>query len=156
MEMCNKSIKHRQTDADTTTYIVSKQKKLQNDIETFLDMPYDAAASLTDCHKTTLLVLQNENTISLNRPLLAMSKETPDYRAALQSCISAARSVVGHLHDYLVRFRQDPAMRAGINAGIVSPLLWPSFTWAIWQSAFIILYAAMEGELPKPNAMRYV
>lgn len=74
-----------------------------------------------------------------------MAKDTPDYKAALQSCIGASRAIIGILHKYLTE---------SIQPENSTPLLWPSFTWAAWQSAFIATYAAMEGELPKQNASR--
>ena len=154
MELCNKSVQHRQADPDATTYIVSKKKKLQNDIETFLDTLSDTGTTLSDYHQTTLTVLQHESTIALNRPLLAMPKDTADYRAALQSCIIAARSVVGQLYKYLNHFREASVVRTGLDKTALPPLSWPSFTWAVWQSAFILLYAAVEGELPKTNAIK--
>ena len=77
-----------------------------------------------------------------------MAKDTPDYKAALQSCIGASRAIIGILHKYLTEVLRPEGQK---NA---TPLLWPSFTWAAWQSAFIATYAAMEGELPKQNASR--
>lgn len=119
--------------------------KWRNDLETILDTVHDPRPILNRYHGTTLSVLQHECTIILNRPLLATAKDTPDYKAALHSCIGASRAIIGILHKYLIEAAQPE------NS---TPLLWPSFTWAAWQSAFIATYAAMEGELPKQNASR--
>jgi hypothetical protein len=109
---------------------------------------HDHRPILNKYHGTTLSVLQHECTIILNRPLLAMAKDTPDYKAALQSCIGASRAIIGILHKYLTEVLRPEGQKGA------TPLLWPSFTWAAWQSAFIATYAAMEGELPKQNASR--
>lgn len=156
VELCNKALSHRQTDPDAATSIIAKINKWWNDIESFLDVSEHTANMLGDCHRTTLLVLRHECTIALNRPLLAMPKETADYKSALQSCINAARTIISTLHWSIAGGR--PASRGG---GVLGPskagtLLWPSFTWAVWQSAFIVLYAAIELELPRVNADRYV
>ncbi|OQO12327.1 hypothetical protein B0A48_02969 [Cryoendolithus antarcticus] len=97
---------------------------------------------------------KHECTISLNRPLLALPKDTSDYKAALQSCISAARSIIALLYDDLKGTTAMHSSSNGYSTLTTHALLWPSFTWATWQSAFIILYAAVEGELPKDSAMK--
>jgi hypothetical protein len=147
VELCNKSINHRQADSNASTEINAKMNKWRNDLETILDSAHDHRPILNKYHGTTLSVLQHECTIILNRPLLAMAKDTSDYKAALQSCIGASRAIIGILHKYLTQVPND-------NQRNSTPLLWPSFTWAAWQSAFIATYAAMEGELPKQNASR--
>lgn len=148
VELCNKSINHRQADPHASTEINAKMNKWRNDLETIVDNVHDPKPVLNEYHGTTLSVLQHECTIILNRPLLATGKDTPDYKAALQSCIGASRAIIGILHKYLTQNLSADKQKKG------TPLLWPSFTWAAWQSAFIATYAAMEGELPKQNASR--
>ncbi|KAL1586998.1 hypothetical protein WHR41_04121 [Cladosporium halotolerans] len=148
VELCHKSINHRQADPDASTAIIARMNKWRNDLETILDTTHDSKPILNKYHGTTLSVLQHECTIILNRPLLAMGKDTQDYKAALQSCIGASRAIIGILHKYLTQVIQSD------KQATFTPLLWPSFTWAAWQSAFIATYAAMEGELPKQNASR--
>lgn len=150
VELCHKSINHRQADPDASTAIIARMNKWRNDLETILDTTHDSKPILNKYHGTTLSVLQHECTIILNRPLLAMGKDTQDYKAALQSCIGASRAIIGILHKYLTQVIQSD------KQATFTPLLWPSFTWAAWQSAFIATYAAMEGELPKQNASRYI
>ena len=156
MELCNKSIKHRQGDPDAATRIVAKLNKLENDLESLLDTSANASPAISAYQQTILAVLRHECTISLNRPLLATAKDTPDYKAALQSCISAARSIITTLATYLSNAAQLASTPGLQSQTAITPLLWPSFTWAIWQSAFIVVYAAIEGQLPKPSASRYV
>lgn len=150
VELCNKSINHRQADSHASTEITASMNKWRNDLETVLDASHEPKPILNAFQGMTLSVLQHECTIILNRPLLAMGKDTPDYKSALQSCIGASRAIIGILHKYLTQVIQ------GENRSTATPLLWPSFTWASWQSAFIATYAAMEGEQPKQNASRYV
>lgn len=150
VELCNKSINHRQADSHASTEITASMNKWRNDLETVLDASHEPKPILNAFQSMTLSVLQHECTIILNRPLLAMGKDTPDYKSALQSCIGASRAIIGILHKYLTQVIQ------GENRSTATPLLWPSFTWASWQSAFIATYAAMEGEQPKQNASRYV
>nr|OQO13852.1 hypothetical protein B0A51_17456 [Rachicladosporium sp. CCFEE 5018] len=154
MELCNKSISHRQTDVEATTSIVAKMRKWQNDLETFLEETSHSPAACASQHRTMLTVLRHECTISLNRPLLALPKDTSDYKAALQSCISAARSIIALLYDDLKGATAMHPPSNGYSTLTTHALLWPSLTWATWQSAFIILYAAVEGELPKDSAMK--
>lgn len=156
MELCNKSIKHRQGDPDAATRIIAKLNKLENDIESLLDVTTASLPAISAYQQTILAVLRHECTISLNRPLLATAKDTPDYKAALQSCISAARSIINILATYLSRASQMAAAPGPSSQATITPLLWPSFTWAVWQSAFIVVYAAIEGQLPKSSASRYV
>jgi hypothetical protein len=98
-------------------------------------------------HEIVLVVSQHELIISLNRPLLALEKHTSEYSAALQICIRASRAIIMILHQYL---RTHASQRPPDQV----PLLFPSFTWCVWQSSFIVLHAALEGEMPKPTARR--
>jgi hypothetical protein len=148
VELCNKSINHRQADSNASTEINAKMNKWRNDLETILDTVHNPKPVLNEYHGTMLSVLQHECTIILNRPLLAMAKDTSDYKAALQSCIGASRAIIGIMYKYLTQVLHPDRQTKS------TPLLWPSFTWAAWQSAFIATYAAMEGELPKQNASR--
>lgn len=133
---------------------MAKLNKLENDIESLLDVPPAMSPAISAYQQTILAVLRHECTISLNRPLLATAKDTPDYKAALQSCISAARSIISTLSTYLSNASRIASSSGPSSQATITPLLWPSFTWAVWQSAFIVVYAAIEGQLPKPSASR--
>jgi hypothetical protein len=150
MELRNKSIHQRTANRDLATLIGAGIDKWANDLQYIIDAAdHDESFRLNTLHKTVLLVSQHELVISLNRPLLTLEKHTPDYVAALQTCIRASRAIVSSLQEYLraEASRQSPDISP-------APLLWPSLTWCVWQSSFIILHAALEGEMPRPTARR--
>lgn len=150
MELRNKSIHQRTTNRDLATLIGAKIDKFGNDIQYVIDaFERDDLDRFTILHETVLLVSQHELIISLNRPLLALEKHTPEYAAALQTCIRASRAVIAILHQYL---HTQTIRRSPSTCGI--PLLWPSLTWCVWISSFIVLHAALEGEMPKCVARR--
>ena len=136
MELCNKSIKHRQGDPDAATRIVAKLNKLENDIESLLDVFTTTSPAISAYQQTILAVLRHECTISLNRPLLSTAKDTADYKAALQSCISAARSIINTLAAYLSNASLIVATPNPLSQKAMTPLLWPSFTWAVWPVSY--------------------
>jgi hypothetical protein len=150
MELRNKSIHQRTSNRDLATLIGAKIDKFANDLQYTIDAgKYDEADRFSTLHETILLVSQHELIISLNRPLLALEKHTSEYMAGLQACIRASRAVVLVLHQYLRTQAHGQAPEPPI-----APLLWPSLTWCVWQASFIILHAALEGEMPKPTARR--
>lgn len=81
----------------------------------------------------------------MNRPLLAAEASSPEYRTALQICIESSRSLLTTLRQYQST-KSVPSV----------PLVWPSFTWAVWLSCLILIYAAWEGEFPTSSASRYL
>lgn len=120
--------------------IKPKVEKWFNQVEHEIDMLSEESAPMSYIHEAILHVLHNESIIALNRPMLAGSKEDDDYGAALQSCISASRSTIKTLAG-LIQLN-------GFDARNAVPLIWPSFTWATWMSAFVVIYAASEREMP--------
>jgi hypothetical protein len=150
MELRNKSIHQRTTNRDLATLIGARANKYANDIQYAIDAAeHDESDCFNSIHQTILLVSQHELIISLNRPLLVLEKHTPEYMAALQTCIRASRAIISILHKYLPT--QDVQRLPDIST---APLLHHSFTWCVWQSSFIVLHAALEGEMPKPTARR--
>jgi hypothetical protein len=150
MELRNKSIHQRTTNRDLATLIGARIDKFGNDLQYAMDgAEYDNSDCFNKLHEAVLLVSQHELIISLNRPLLALEKDTSDYISALQICIRASRTIVSVLHQYLLAQIHQQASEPPI-----APLLWPSLTWCVWQASFIILHAALEGEMPKPTARR--
>jgi hypothetical protein len=150
MELRNKSIHQRTSNRDLATVIGASIDKWANDLQYLIDATeHDKSSRFNALHQAVLLVSQHELVISLNRPLLASEKHTPDYVAALQTCIRASRAIISILHHYL-------CAQANRQASDLypTPLLWPSLTWCVWQSSFIVLHAALEGEMPKPTARR--
>jgi hypothetical protein len=98
-------------------------------------------------------VLRFESILALHRSLLAASKKDTAYNAALQRCITASRSIINTLHKALKGFGAFDGS-PGVNGYESTPLLWPSFTWAIWMSTFIIISAATEDQVPRDVAFR--
>ena len=147
MELRNKSISHRQADREQATLLSTKIAKWSNDVDGFLES--EEAYTMTSFHHTVLTVLKGESVIALNRPLLA-TKVKPEYDSALHSCISASRSIISTLHKYMFR----TLARTDDSQTPVMPLAWPSFTWSVWMSAFIALYATLENEMYRTVAAR--
>lgn len=149
MELRNKSIHLRQANKDLATLIGARVDKWANELQCFIEMAGDTDSSgFNNTHRVILSVLQYESVISLNRPLLALDKDTSEYMAALQTCIRASRSVISILTSHLKSQDQQNVWNTA--------LLWPSLTWCVWMSAFILLHAAIEGEIPRPVARKYV
>ncbi|KAH0276766.1 hypothetical protein KCU91_g3649, partial [Aureobasidium melanogenum] len=150
VELRNKSIHQRTADRDLATLIGARIDKWANDLQYVLDAAeYDGSSCFSALHETVLLVSQHELIISLNRPLLALEKHTPEYMAALQTCIRASKSIISALRKYLFYRVNQRAQETS-----TTPLLWPSLTWCVWMSAFIVLHAAIEGEMPKQVARK--
>jgi len=109
--------------------------------------------TISKTHQVTLIVLRFESVLALHRSVLATSKKNAAYNAALQRCISASRSVINTLRKALRGFGAFDGS-PGQHGYERTPLLWPSFTWAVWMSAFIILSAAAEGQVTSDIALR--
>ena len=146
LELCHKSINHRKAQHDQANLINGKITKWANDIEQFLDNYSPESSPLAKSHQTILTVLKHECIIALDRPLLT-SPADPSYDNGLQSCISASRAIIKCL--------SAPSSKVEIEGARLA-LLWPSMTWAVWMSAFVMLFAAIKQEVPKPAAIRYV
>ncbi|KKK14954.1 hypothetical protein ARAM_002587 [Aspergillus rambellii] len=150
VELRNKSILHRDDSIDATQVhgeLTQWWNEVYDDvypIET-ADDSNPAEPTLAPFHRLLLTVLRHESIISMNRPLLAAKASSPEYRTALQICIESSRSLLTSLRQYLSSDLSETSV----------PLVWPSFTWAVWMSCLILLYAAWEGEFPAPSASRY-
>lgn len=144
-----------QTDNDQAITINAKLTKWWNEVDDYLESNSHKSAPISHSHQVTLNVLRYESTIALNRNILATSEKNSAYHAALQNCIAASRSVINTLYKALksqTPFEVSPGQEVPEN----TPLLWPSFTWAVWMSAFIISFAANEDQVPYETASRYV
>lgn len=102
--------------------------------------------SISKPHQVTLMVLRFETILALHRSILGNPKHDTVFNAALQRCITASRSIINTLHKALKGFGAFDGS-PGQNGYESTPLLWPSFTWAIWMSTFIVMFAATEGQL---------
>ncbi|PSN68638.1 hypothetical protein BS50DRAFT_321301 [Corynespora cassiicola Philippines] len=135
MELRNKSISARQEGADLDVVITAKLARWWNDVEEFIDSDENDPPAMSTYHRTVLTILYHESLISLNRPILASLNMGSAYNAALQYCIASSRSIISTLHKAIKPVRNSE------QANPV-PLLWHTFTWAVWMSTFILFYAA--------------
>jgi hypothetical protein len=135
-----------QKDPDRATAITARLGQWWNDIEDLQDAEEDQYASIY--HVTVLTVLKHEAIISLNRPALAASRQGPAYDAALQCCIGSARAIITTLHK-AIKPRGGPQKDAPLS------LLWPSFTWAVWISTFVLFHAASSNHISQGVVSRY-
>ncbi|EAU38516.1 conserved hypothetical protein [Aspergillus terreus NIH2624] len=147
VELRNKSLAHTQS-SPTATQINGELTQWWNEVYDDVnlldnDTPEDdSPPALAPLHRLLLIVLRHESIISMNRPLLATEPTSPEYKAALQVCIESSRELIAELRRHL-------------TVAPVVPLVWPSFTWAVWMSCLILVYAAWEGEFAIAAASRY-
>lgn len=106
----------------------------------------ELAQSIAKPHQVTLMVLRFETILALHRSVLGNPKHDTVFNVALQRCVTASRSIINTLHKALKGFGAFDGS-PGQNGYERTPLLWPSFTWAIWMSTFIIIFAAAEKQL---------
>ncbi|KJK67807.1 specific transcription factor domain protein [Aspergillus parasiticus SU-1] len=143
LELRNKSILHSQETSNTATQVNGELAHWWNEV--YDDVyPVEEDPGLSPLHRLLLIVFRHESIISMNRPLLAAEQSSPEYKAALQVCIESSRSLITALRGYVLPGGQGTV-----------PLVWPSFTWAVWMSCLILVYAAWEGDFPVLSASRY-
>ncbi|RAL10700.1 CeGAL family transcription factor, partial [Aspergillus homomorphus CBS 101889] len=103
-------------------------------------------AGLQPFHSLLLVVSRHEAKIALHRPLLAADNSTTaDYKAAFHTCINSSRSLLAALHAYISAPPSDNR----------PPLVVASFTWTVWMSCLILIYAAWTGHFSNQGALRY-
>ncbi|KAH7156616.1 fungal-specific transcription factor domain-containing protein [Dactylonectria macrodidyma] len=163
LELRNKSILKRQDTADRTAFVQTELAKWSNEIQDVVeeeeegdnlsDTDTPSQPKISSSHRLMLLYLKHESTICLNRPGLASEASSPSYSSAFQACISAAKSIciMFRRHRKRHRLNNDRAERR-----LAVPLLWPSFTWAMWISTFVLVHAAFESQVPLDSALRHV
>ncbi|KAL4873596.1 hypothetical protein BDV12DRAFT_81093 [Aspergillus spectabilis] len=149
IELRNKSIIHREDSIDATEVhgeLTHWWNEVYDDVHPIEhdDTDTTTCVSIEPFHRLLLVILRHEAIISMNRPLLAAEASSSEYRTALQICIESSRSILTTLRQYLSS-KNDTSI----------PLVWPSFTWAVWMSCLILIYAAWEGEFPTTSASRY-
>ena len=106
----------------------------------------DEGQSIAKSHQVTLIVLRFETILALHRSILGNPKHDTVFNAALQRCVTASRSIINTLHKALKGFGAFDGS-PGQHGYESTPLLWPSFTWAVWMSAFVVIFAATEDQL---------
>ncbi|OHF04199.1 fungal specific transcription factor domain-containing protein [Colletotrichum orchidophilum] len=158
LELRNKSIHSRDDTADRASYVQVELAKWSNEIHDAVEdeHTHDETAPqppMSARHRIFLLLLKYESMISLNRPMLTSDPSSPAYSTGLQNCIFAAKSIFIALkrHHSQNKIPEDPT-----SACWLEPLLQPSFTWAVWISAFILIYAGFERQLPLSSALKHV
>ncbi|RAH69726.1 CeGAL family transcription factor, partial [Aspergillus aculeatinus CBS 121060] len=108
--------------------------------------PAEASSPLQPFHALLLVVSRHEAKIALHRPLLAADNPTTaDYKAAFLTCINSSRSLLAALHGYITAPPGDNR----------PPLIVASFTWTVWMSCLILIYAAWTRHFSNEGALRY-
>ncbi|RFU23748.1 hypothetical protein B7463_g12591, partial [Scytalidium lignicola] len=153
MDLRNRSDSQSQVETDEAVTINAELTKWWNDVEEYLESSSMALVPISRYHEVTLVVLRHEAIIALNKHTLATAGKPSTYNAALQNCIGASRSIINALHKAL-----DISGKLNSSAASDDPedcaLFWPSFTWGVWMSAFIMIYAANEDQAPQDVATR--
>ncbi|KAF9775412.1 hypothetical protein IL306_006484 [Fusarium sp. DS 682] len=149
LELRNKSMLQRQDTADRAAFVQAELAKWFNEIQDAVEEDdladlNSTAPAISEYHKVMLLVLKHESAICLNRPGLASEHPSSSYSSAFQACISAAKSILIILKKHRNRY-QLQVDSTGVKSQ--TPLLWPSFTWSIWISAFVLIHAAFEKQV---------
>ncbi|WYZ33924.1 hypothetical protein EsH8_I_000200 [Colletotrichum jinshuiense] len=158
LELRNKSIHSRDDTADRASYVQAELAKWSNEIHDAVEDEHThedvgPQSPISSGHRLFLLLLKYESMISLNRPMMTSDPSSPAYSAGLQNCIFAAKSIFIALKKHHAQ-NKDPSDAA--SACLSEPILQPSFTWAVWISAFILIYAAFERQLPLASALKHV
>ncbi|KAK7404026.1 hypothetical protein QQX98_010199 [Neonectria punicea] len=163
LELRNKSLLKRRDTADRAAFVQTELAKWSNEIHDFVEEDDEAEHSsdtempsrlkISPSHRLMLLVLKHESMICLNRPGLASETSSPSYSSAFQACISAAKSICIIFKRHRKRHRLDTNHT---ERRLAMPLLWPSFTWAVWISTFVLVHAAFESQVPLDSALRHV
>lgn len=153
LELRNKSIVTRQDTADRAIVVQTELARWANEIQDTVEEAEsgdEAEEGVSSGHRLVLLLSKYESLISLNRPMMASDASTPSWSAAMQACISAAKSICITMKRHANRNKGPDTARPTLAA----PMLWPSFTWAVWISAFVLAYAAFEQQMPLDSALR--
>ncbi|KAJ5624499.1 hypothetical protein N7510_000808 [Penicillium lagena] len=151
LELRNKSILHSHPSSLEAARVNGEMSQWWNEVYDDVYPVEDDGdtRSLHPYHQSLLMVLRNEAIISMNRPLLAAEKPSPEYKNALQTCIESSRSLLLGLNRYRASASREEQTRSD------APLSWPSFTWATWMACLILMYASWEGDFPIPLALKY-
>lgn len=164
LELRNKNLKVRHDTLDRSLLVQAQLAKWVNEVHdaTELSMAYadealdepateESGDLFSVHHKTLLNILQYESVITLNRPLLASNPATPASQAALQTCISASRSVIDTIRNsQSLKNRTETDSQKSLH----DIMVWPLLTWSVWMSCFILAYAALEGVTTVLSAQR--
>ncbi|KAL2065659.1 hypothetical protein VTL71DRAFT_3329 [Oculimacula yallundae] len=166
LELRHKSVLHRTSDQDEVAHVDAEISKWWNEAQDLLDPHYmeneeldeavngqRPASPLKDSHKLLLIVQKHESTILLNRPVITSAPNSSMFASAMQKCIGASKQIVSKVYQHLQTGMNEAGSR---NGGIHNPLCWPGFTWCIWMSGLILVYAACEGHYSVQTSQRDV
>ncbi|KAJ5115257.1 transcriptional regulator family: Fungal Specific TF [Penicillium alfredii] len=149
LELRNKSILHSHASSVEAAHVNSELSQWWNEvyddvypIDEHVDIGEEQGPPVQPYHRLVLIILRYEAIISMNRPLLAAERPSPEYKNALQTCIESSRSLLA-------------ALKQSMSSSSEAPLAWPSFTWATWMACLILMYASWEGEFVIPTALKY-
>ncbi|KFY29697.1 hypothetical protein V494_08538 [Pseudogymnoascus sp. VKM F-4513 (FW-928)] len=154
LELRHKCANSRTTSPEEVSYVDAMISKWWNEAQDLLEPDYinDAAGEepagrqapclLKETHKLLIVVQKHESTILLNRPLITSGYDSSLFEAAMQKCIGASKQIVSQVYLHLHAGMDQVGSRDG---KIPNPLFWPGFTWCIWMSGLILVYAASEG-----------
>ncbi|KAH7305439.1 fungal-specific transcription factor domain-containing protein [Stachybotrys elegans] len=152
LELRSKSVLQRQDTTERTAYVQTELAKWANEIQDIVEDPYQDSSTISSSHRLMLRTLKYESIISLNRPGLAAEFPDISYSSAFQACISAAKSICIDMKRHVTHHRledENDAKRLHL------PLLWPSFTWTVWISVFVLIHAAFENQTPMKSVLRH-
>ncbi|KAH8730711.1 fungal-specific transcription factor domain-containing protein [Phaeosphaeriaceae sp. PMI808] len=139
IELRNKSLHYVHKDPNTATTISAQLARWWNDVEDLYDA--EDIRVISPYHRTILILLKHESMISLHRPILAASRRGAGYEEALQICIGSARSIITTLYGAIKHEAKTSSRSEALT------LMWPSCTWAVWISSFILFFAASSHNL---------
>lgn len=164
VELRNKCLNSRQDTTDRANLVQSKLARWSNDIQDEIedmDRPAEErredASMISERHCVLLLLLKSESEICLNRPMVASIADSNTHGSALQACISAAKGICSAAKKHTRKQKsQNYTSDSSQDLRLAVPLVWPSLTWTLWVSAFMLLYATFDDQLSLNNALRYV
>ncbi|KAI0904202.1 putative Zn(II)2Cys6 transcription factor [Ustulina deusta] len=166
LAMLNKSIRFRREDSERALRVHAELKRWTNEVYDLTSIhPQSQSSPAEDpggrgpdtpegcmhpSHRILLVILQHELILSLYRPLLVSDLGTLSSQAAFQECINASRAIIDTAADNSRDFGgKEPKLKNG-------HLFWPSLTWSIWMSCFVLTYAVIKGITTAVSAKRQV
>ncbi|OAQ87061.1 C6 transcription factor [Purpureocillium lilacinum] len=164
VELRNKCLHSRQDTADRATAVQAELVKWSNEIQDVVEEAEsdsdsggnedsNGTVAISPTHRLLLSLLKYESVLCLNRPMMASSPDSLAYQVAVQACISAARSICISIKKHQGTARHQPELS---RQSTITALLWPSLTWVVWISAFVLLHAAVEDQVPLESKNRHV
>ncbi|KAJ3561351.1 hypothetical protein NPX13_g8982 [Xylaria arbuscula] len=162
LELRNKSINYRRNDSERALRVQADLKRWANEVydltsthplsrEESDDGDHVSSDSyMSSSQRTLLVIIQQELILSFYRPLLVSDLGTPSSQAAFQECINASKVIIDTAAEASQTYSESEMdLRHGY-------LLWPSLTWSIWMSCFVLAYATIQEITTAKSARRQV